>query len=543
MTMDRKGSMLFARTMMCVAGLCFGFGASAQVVINEVLENPPGSGSVEDSGEFIELHGKPGMDLTGYAIALIKGGRDANNDNIPEIAPEMDEAFSLDGITMPESGFLLLVSTNAAEFSYFGTNFGTPNPSYNPGFADSVTNRRWLDAISFFAIHIPAPDTSGNLANDDSSSYVLVRKRPFHSLNASGQSVYAPGYAWRKETLPDVNFDGALDYDLPFEGASARRLQPYQMVDDVAWSNGGGKEYVRSSQQEISDTPGFNPDAISRLNYFAENPMRGHKTRDVGSGFEILPTRTADESWVYGELVTLASLAYDATLDAEGFISVKAPTDLNAMPFDGSCDPEPDEVAPDGSCAPNPAGEFFFTDLNVAGFTLTPLAYNDHPTDSGITQFRFVRGDFDFNGVVDQADLALIQSRLGATLDDTEVRLVDPGTPGNPNDDVEITDWKWQGGQFQQMLMMRDMDETDGDEGENADEVTQSDVDAVAAIVPIVCEGDTNGDNVVNFTDLNAVLASFGQSGVGISGDVTGDGVVNFSDLNLILSNFGAMCE
>jgi uncharacterized membrane protein len=59
---------------------------------------------------------------------------------------------------------------------------------------------------------------------------------------------------------------------------------------------------------------------------------------------------------------------------------------------------------------------------------------------------------------------------------------------------------------------------------------------------PTSCLGDTNGDNVVNFTDLNAVLTDFGQSGMGVSGDVNGDNVVNFTDLNAVLSNFGVPC-
>ncbi len=63
-----------------------------------------------------------------------------------------------------------------------------------------------------------------------------------------------------------------------------------------------------------------------------------------------------------------------------------------------------------------------------------------------------------------------------------------------------------------------------------------------AATADIDCPGDTNGDNVVNFTDLNAVLATFGQSGTGLAGDVNGDGVVNFEDLNEVLSNFGLKC-
>jgi hypothetical protein len=56
------------------------------------------------------------------------------------------------------------------------------------------------------------------------------------------------------------------------------------------------------------------------------------------------------------------------------------------------------------------------------------------------------------------------------------------------------------------------------------------------------CPGDTNGDRVVNFTDLNAVLATFGQTGPGLPGDVDGSGSVNFTDLNIILSNFGTTC-
>ncbi len=56
------------------------------------------------------------------------------------------------------------------------------------------------------------------------------------------------------------------------------------------------------------------------------------------------------------------------------------------------------------------------------------------------------------------------------------------------------------------------------------------------------CPGDTNGDNLVNFTDLNTVLAEFGMSAPGLPGDVNGDGVVNFTDLNDVLANFGNGC-
>lgn len=56
------------------------------------------------------------------------------------------------------------------------------------------------------------------------------------------------------------------------------------------------------------------------------------------------------------------------------------------------------------------------------------------------------------------------------------------------------------------------------------------------------CPGDTNGDRVVNFADLNTILSQFGQTGAGLSGDLNNDGVVNFTDLNIVLSNFGNVC-
>lgn len=55
--------------------------------------------------------------------------------------------------------------------------------------------------------------------------------------------------------------------------------------------------------------------------------------------------------------------------------------------------------------------------------------------------------------------------------------------------------------------------------------------------------GDANGDSMVDFVDLNLVLANWGTSGP--SGDVApagGDGTVNFEDLNAVLTGWGAVC-
>jgi hypothetical protein len=61
---------------------------------------------------------------------------------------------------------------------------------------------------------------------------------------------------------------------------------------------------------------------------------------------------------------------------------------------------------------------------------------------------------------------------------------------------------------------------------------------------PANCPGDINGDGVINFADLNAVLTCFGVSGEPCLGsDVDNNGQVDFSDLNIVLTNFGTACN
>jgi subtilisin family serine protease len=64
----------------------------------------------------------------------------------------------------------------------------------------------------------------------------------------------------------------------------------------------------------------------------------------------------------------------------------------------------------------------------------------------------------------------------------------------------------------------------------------------VAEASTVDCTGDINGDNVVNFTDLNTVLAEFGEQ-TRSPADVDGSGTVDFTDLNIVLSNFGNDCN
>lgn len=51
--------------------------------------------------------------------------------------------------------------------------------------------------------------------------------------------------------------------------------------------------------------------------------------------------------------------------------------------------------------------------------------------------------------------------------------------------------------------------------------------------------GDTNGDLIVDFTDLNTLLTNYGLAGAFAEGDFDGNGIVNFNDLNMLLTNYG----
>ncbi len=61
-------------------------------------------------------------------------------------------------------------------------------------------------------------------------------------------------------------------------------------------------------------------------------------------------------------------------------------------------------------------------------------------------------------------------------------------------------------------------------------------------LVLAACLGDSTGDGVIDFDDMNLVLTNWGMTGVGVPGDLDGSGIVDFDDLNLVLANWGQMC-
>ncbi len=501
--------------------------SSAQVVLNEVFPNPAGSSSFDNKWEYIEIYGTPGMKLDGYAIASVFGGADPDADGIPGPLPagwdtgdelaEIDEAWSLDGLSLGSNGFLVLYN----------------NASNNSGILPLLPPA--TSRATFAQTHIPTTDTAGRIKNDGSQTYVLVRRRPNHSLNGSGQSVYGAGYAWRKDVNPDVNYNSRIDFggvlplggETPVDGEDQNgdqtvlvplpeMLEPYQMVDDVACSNGGGKEYTRSHEQEISDTPGFNPDAFCRVMFYGTNPQRGHRLNSQGV-MEF--TSMADEEFIYGE-----QPAANNTLNFEPTL-VKGPTDRDGRRYNAQ-----------GLLDAN--GSFLLDDINLVGFHLTPGIFNDVNSSgqggSDIVQFRFVSKDYNFDGVFDYADYALIQSRMGASLDDTATLINDKNTL-DTGDDVSYTGWKWEGRQLQAILAMMNADPHDGASGINATTVTASDVAA-----SFRCAADFNGDGFVNALDYDAFASFFEVADPGA--DFNGDGFVNALDYDDFASHFEGGC-
>ena len=502
-----------AAILALAAGASTAFG---QVIINEYWVNPPGSGSNDDLNEYIELYGTPGLSLDGYAIAALSGGQDTDLNDIPgpltagsagDELPEIDEAFTLDGLSIGANGFLVLYCTTSGGASNI---FGL--------LPQETTRRSYTDS------HIPTTDTAGKIKNDGSMTLALVRRRPFHSMSGS-TSVYAPGYSWRKDLNPDTDFNSRLDfgYESVISGTISSpqtgpaTLEPYQLVDDVAWSNESGKEYVRSNEQRISDTPGYNPDGASRIFFFGVNPQRGSRLNSLN---EMVSTNMADEEWIYGDGLTPATgRAYDAARSG-GPTDQNSPVRYNDL---GQVDPQ---------------GYYLMDDINLTGFKWTPGTFNDvDSSGSGginITQFRFVTGDINFSGKWDWIDSDLAQTLLGASLDDT-VTLVDDRNTVDTGDDVTYTGWKWQGREFQTVLTLMNMDPADGPGGSNASVVTASDVAAAFR-----CPADYDSNGFVNGDDFDLFALDF-YFGLPAS-DWDANGFVNGDDFDGFSAAFVAGC-
>ena len=427
-------------------------------MINEIFENPPGSGINETGWEYIELYARPDQSLDGYMLLVLKGGTDNDRDGIPDVEPEIDEVFDLSGCRTDGHGFFTLIGNRRDGQSPIGDRYFDPAPGFDPRTPESAANPRWIGARSFAATtranerlnglseSTPEPPYATRLDNHGSSTYALV----FIPLDDPNRAHIQRG------VHHDVDFNGQFDHTLMIEG-KPRATPTIQLLDEVAWSNRGGKEYLFWDEHKLSETHGLNPDALSRVAYYPSNPQRGSRTKDneqahgQRAGFRLLSTSISDESFIAGVIDSERfpeHVVYFQGFDIDGWPQLLAPTDRKRVPYPRALDHDPQ---PDTDPFPDPVqrsrlGNVYLDDLQPKHFALTPGTFNDSEAD-GIRQFRLIPGDANFDGQLDELDLEIAQSMLGMSASE---RIEDLSSPGGQR-------FLWQGTILQQLMAIRSL--------------------------------------------------------------------------------------
>jgi hypothetical protein len=275
----------------------FSVPAPAVVFINEAFINPPGGASFDVIREFIELAGTPRMKLDGYAVAILNGTGQKYYPagTIPPvpITPEIDEFFSLDGLTLGDNGLLALLVTNPAFDKY-------------PELFNSQTDALW---VNWNGLWNGGRDLPGTINNDGSVTILLIRNRPGIT---EADPTNPAGLIWGKETrvdeilLQDVYYDavlgwmdqwgdGHIDIGDP-NGLGGDSLDmtgvfetpgdlsdDLEVVDEVSFEDDAGHEYDTDDRHvdfgsthegfphrhvhSLDNPIGFNPDALTRVDY------------------------------------------------------------------------------------------------------------------------------------------------------------------------------------------------------------------------------------------------------------------------------------
>lgn len=464
----------------------------ATVFINEVFVNPPGGS--EGAKEFIELMGTPGMKLDGYAIALANGAQrklhpqspfPPNCSDAPTITvcrQEIDEFFSLDGLSLGANGILVLIR-------------GVPS-NYPVLLSDSAVRVDWDSATN--PVWNGFLDTPGGLQNDGSNTILLLRNRP-GATQATHPTPPAEDLRWGKSTatgideelifpdppIPDPNNppdgiliqygNGNLDnggdngqggntVDLRGKSTPENVLDDLEIVDEVSYEQDSGWEYDTDDRKvnvgrngggwlegrvhALGDPYGFNPDCLTRVDYRTKGP--GWTPPPFGSGVGQLASGnnwqdTATEQWIRGEALQCISGCPGAGTSPQFF-------------FDNTVVPAPVPGDPDALYNPaNPSASY-----NQLYKTNVPLWLNDGvgadynftaPNTYQIMAGRinplavpYIPGDADRDGDCDADDIAKIAAVFGDdnwvfsnSFPTPEGNLNIPGNEGDPA--LQIRPW------------------------------------------------------------------------------------------------------
>ncbi|WP_428387677.1 PEP-CTERM sorting domain-containing protein [Mucisphaera sp.] len=259
-----------------------------------------------------------------------------------------------------------------------------------------------------------------------------------------------------------------------------------------------------STPELLVFTSGFYNHAYT---YYSYSVIRGDAPGQVTDALRVLDADTGSDrvsAFRAGDLIGPGAATRGSTL-----MSYAGVGDGNGS-FDDSADPDlvylGFRIDSDGVDDGNDADDFFGwarVRLEVEAFARAPritifdLAYEDQPgvgIIAGDTGSQPIPGDFDDNGIVDDADIDLLTANFG-----------------NPAFDL------------------------------TSDSITDSD-DLLFLVQDILGteQGDANLDLNIDLIDLSSLASSFGQINTGWEqGDFNGDKEVNLIDLSLLATNFG----
>lgn len=395
--------------------LALGRDSNAQVFINEIVINPPGS--FDSTREYVELLGTPNMKLDGYAFAMVSGTQSKffpllSIPPIPSTAAEVDEFFDLDGLSLGRNGILVIGIGQPANYPL--------SPDSN--FVD--WNTLWNGPL----------DVPGKLQNDGSNTAFLLRNRPGETqadpFDPNGPvwvkdanvdlelttPVFDPVDGVNKDQLGDGKLDqggltsyGATMLDMRGKLTLGDLTDDLEIVDEVSYEHDKGWEYQVDGRHAdvgvtagglkerdvhaLGDPQGMNPDALTRVDYRTKGP--GWAPAAGGTGQ--LPSGknwqdTATEQWIRGEMLQ-ASVGVGPF--PPFFYSVAPNVDPNAI--------QPFVTQTPAWLADGQGADFSFATANyqVMAGLVNPLAV------------PFIPGDADRDGDCDGDDVTALRARFG----------------------------------------------------------------------------------------------------------------------------------
>lgn len=299
---------------------------------NEIYINPPGGGSTDERYEFIELFGCGNTSLSGLAIVVI------NHD--PPAGIEIDEAFVFDNGTeayQTNSAGYAVVWNSDSDSSSIATQAANNNSEvFNDKLPASITQNFATDddflgsprstvvtryEASFEEIeNVTGSETAGAISNGGSNTFLLIDLA--NSKRADGTTAATASDIFKDTVITDTNNDGVPD-----------GWQNFVILDSIAYSDNGGSELAYNEANEFDFTPGYNPDALTRVDDVSIGVDNNRFIGTSSPGTENF--RDAYTDWLSGDIDTNANLEYNEGIGgenrpADGATAVVAPlTDLD----------------------------------------------------------------------------------------------------------------------------------------------------------------------------------------------------------------------